>query len=148
MRFIDGIRSAFVAGYKGPSNDHFNGERFTTTTPLTGKSLMDGLKMALARQNQKPVAQVARIRDIRQTHRRRGARPFTLDVCESCVLADSNRRLKYFDGSHLVKKCRPTSWLGPRRVRAPGVRLEDLPRIDAVLISHNHYVDHLDNSLH
>jgi L-ascorbate metabolism protein UlaG (beta-lactamase superfamily) len=37
----------------------------------------------------------------------------------------------------------PFSFLGPRRVRAPGVRFEDLPRIDLVLISHNHY-DHMD----
>lgn len=32
---------------------------------------------------------------------------------------------------------------GPRRVAEPGVRLEDLPRIDLILVSHNHY-DHLD----
>jgi len=37
----------------------------------------------------------------------------------------------------------PFSFVGPRRVRAPGVRFEDLPRIDLVLVSHNHY-DHLD----
>jgi L-ascorbate metabolism protein UlaG (beta-lactamase superfamily) len=37
----------------------------------------------------------------------------------------------------------PTSWLGPARHHAPGVRFEDLPRIDAVLISHDHY-DHMD----
>jgi L-ascorbate metabolism protein UlaG (beta-lactamase superfamily) len=32
---------------------------------------------------------------------------------------------------------------GPRRVAAPGVRFEDLPKIDLVLVSHNHY-DHMD----
>jgi L-ascorbate metabolism protein UlaG (beta-lactamase superfamily) len=32
---------------------------------------------------------------------------------------------------------------GPRRVAAPGIRFGDLPKIDVVLLSHNHY-DHLD----
>ncbi len=32
---------------------------------------------------------------------------------------------------------------GPRRVAAPGIRFEDLPKIDLVLVSHNHY-DHMD----
>jgi L-ascorbate metabolism protein UlaG (beta-lactamase superfamily) len=35
------------------------------------------------------------------------------------------------------------TWLGPRRVRKPGVAFDDLPKIDLVLLSHNHY-DHLD----
>lgn len=33
--------------------------------------------------------------------------------------------------------------VGPRRVTDPGIRFEDLPKIDLVLVSHNHY-DHLD----
>jgi L-ascorbate metabolism protein UlaG (beta-lactamase superfamily) len=37
----------------------------------------------------------------------------------------------------------PVSWVGPRRVQAPGVAFENLPRIDVVLLSHDHY-DHLD----
>ena len=37
----------------------------------------------------------------------------------------------------------PVSFAGPRRHRAPGIRFQDLPAIDVLLISHNHY-DHLD----
>jgi L-ascorbate metabolism protein UlaG (beta-lactamase superfamily) len=41
------------------------------------------------------------------------------------------------------ERCSPVSWAGPRRRRRPGIRWEDLPEIDVVLLSHNHY-DHLD----
>ena len=41
------------------------------------------------------------------------------------------------------ERASPLAWIGPRRRRKPGVSWEDLPCIDAVLISHNHY-DHLD----
>jgi L-ascorbate metabolism protein UlaG (beta-lactamase superfamily) len=37
----------------------------------------------------------------------------------------------------------PLNLLGPRRVRPPAVRFEDLPPISVVLLSHNHY-DHCD----
>jgi L-ascorbate metabolism protein UlaG (beta-lactamase superfamily) len=37
----------------------------------------------------------------------------------------------------------PLSWMGPRRLSPPGIPFEDLPPIDVVLISHDHY-DHLD----
>jgi len=41
------------------------------------------------------------------------------------------------------KRCSPVSFAGPKRVHAPGIRFEDLPHIDVVLITHNHY-DHMD----
>jgi L-ascorbate metabolism protein UlaG (beta-lactamase superfamily) len=37
----------------------------------------------------------------------------------------------------------PLSWLGPRRVAAPGVDFDEVPRVDLVLLSHDHF-DHCD----
>ncbi|WP_138430862.1 MBL fold metallo-hydrolase [Fodinibius saliphilus] len=39
----------------------------------------------------------------------------------------------------------PYQWIGPKRMRPPGIAFEDLPDIDVVLLTHNHY-DHLDLS--
>ncbi len=39
----------------------------------------------------------------------------------------------------------PFSFAGPKRITAPAVTIEELPRIDVVVISHNHY-DHLDTA--
>ncbi len=41
------------------------------------------------------------------------------------------------------ERASPFGWIGPKRVRAPGVAFDDLPRIDIVLLSHDHY-DHMD----
>ena len=37
------------------------------------------------------------------------------------------------------KRVSPFTWAGPKRHREPGLALENLPKIDCVLISHNHY---------
>ncbi|KAF8954818.1 hypothetical protein BGZ46_002811 [Entomortierella lignicola] len=41
------------------------------------------------------------------------------------------------------ERCSPSQWAGPKRITPPPCKLDDLPRIDIVIISHNHY-DHLD----
>ena len=41
------------------------------------------------------------------------------------------------------ERASPFSWVGPRRYNEPGVRIEDMPHIDIILLSHNHY-DHMD----
>jgi L-ascorbate metabolism protein UlaG (beta-lactamase superfamily) len=44
---------------------------------------------------------------------------------------------------HFSARASPLAFAGPQRHVPPAMRIEELPRIDAVLISHNHY-DHLD----
>ena len=46
---------------------------------------------------------------------------------------------------HFSERASPFQWIGPRRVVKPGLDLEELPPIDAVLISHDHY-DSLDTT--
>jgi len=43
------------------------------------------------------------------------------------------------------ERCFPVQWTGPQRQTPPGLRLNQLPHIDVVLLSHNHY-DHMDEA--
>ncbi|MEZ4458523.1 MAG: MBL fold metallo-hydrolase [bacterium] len=42
-----------------------------------------------------------------------------------------------------AERASPVSFAGPARHKPPGIAFENLPKIDAVVISHNHY-DHMD----
>lgn len=46
---------------------------------------------------------------------------------------------------HFSQRASPVQFAGARRYQPPGIALKDLPHIDAVLLSHNHY-DHLDSA--
>ncbi|MCB4824335.1 MBL fold metallo-hydrolase [Roseicella aerolata] len=62
-----------------------------------------------------------------------GHASFLLQIGGRCVLVDPV----------WSKRASPLPFAGPKRVRAPGQRLADLPGCDLLLVSHNHY-DHMD----
>jgi L-ascorbate metabolism protein UlaG (beta-lactamase superfamily) len=51
--------------------------------------------------------------------------------------------LNFLTDPHFSERASPVQFMGPKRWQPPGIAFADLPRIDVVLLSHNHY-DHLD----
>ena len=51
--------------------------------------------------------------------------------------------LNFLTDPNWGERASPISWAGPRRLSPPGLAFENLPPIDVVVISHDHY-DHLD----
>ena len=54
-----------------------------------------------------------------------------------------NQELNILTDPHLTLRASPFSFAGPQRYTQPGMSFDQLPKIDVVTISHNHY-DHLD----
>ncbi len=83
--------------------------------------------------------------------------PFRTDVSVYEAAPETGLRVTWFghssmlveiDGARVLidpvwdQRAAPVQWFGPKRFFPPAMRLEDMPRLDAVLISHDHY-DHL-----
>ena len=92
---------------------------------------------ALAARLAKPVSAGATRRD----GRRDGALRLTM-VGHATLLVQMHG-LNILTDPVWSERVSPLSFAGPKRVNAPGIAFADLPPIDLVLVSHNHY-DHLD----
>jgi L-ascorbate metabolism protein UlaG (beta-lactamase superfamily) len=150
--------------YQGPSSDHFDGERFFNPG-FQGRAhgspggfvnrVMQGGRAEWP--EQVPVKQGYPPAEATPCPPTKGA---VVENWRRCVDAvDPNLMAVTWIGHSTVliqagglniltdpiwsERASPFSFVGPKRVRAPGIRFEDLPKIDIVLISHNHY-DHMD----
>ncbi len=123
-----------------PRSDHFNGKTFFNPGPRSDRGLMDVLRWQLTSRAARwprwvkiiprtpPPAPAAGVTATWVNHA-----TFLLRTPQGALLTDPI----------FAERASPVSWAGPRRVHAPGVAFEALPRIDAVLLSHDHY-DHFD----
>jgi L-ascorbate metabolism protein UlaG (beta-lactamase superfamily) len=127
--------------YRGPVSDHFDGEHFHNADP-SWQSEGSFLKWQLNRdlgfwpewvESEPGEAPPARVGNGRMRVTWVNHATLLLQVENVNILTDPI----------WSERCSPLSFLGPRRHRAPGIRFRDLPPIDVVLVSHNHY-DHFD----
>lgn len=129
-------------GYQGPRSDHFDGEHFHNAEGPTPDGL---LRFVRWQRTRRPGAWVAPIDSEPgpPPPRRVEGSALRVTVVNHATVLIQTAGLNVLTDPIWSPRTSPVSWVGPARVRAPGVRFEDLPPIDAVLISHNHY-DHLD----
>ena len=132
--------------YEGPRSGHFDGERFFNPTPGPKAKAPGGPARFMNRfigsneralwPEQVPVAPTVPPRRVE------GTEMLVTWIGHATVLVQT-AGLNILTDPIWSERSSPFSFAGPKRVRAPGVRFEDLPRIDLVLVSHNHY-DHMD----
>jgi len=119
--------------------DHFDGHRYFNPNGANGPSLSMVPRMLLTPRARWPVSIPVQPRKPPSVPEQQvaltfiGHATFLIQAAGTNILTDP----VYAD------RASPSQSTGPRRVRAPGVRFEDLPPVSIVLLSHNHY-DHCD----
>jgi L-ascorbate metabolism protein UlaG (beta-lactamase superfamily) len=129
--------------YAGPPSDHFDGVRFFNPgQPGTDRSLADLWRWRMGGGRSPWPERVANARLAKPPARVSG---LTITMVGHATV------LVQLAGCNLLvdpvwsERASPLRWAGPKRVNEPGVAFADLPPIDAVLVTHNHY-DHLDTA--
>lgn len=131
--------------YRGPPSDHYDGERFFNPGER-GKTKQSFLAARMARLLSGPErAEWPERVPVRPAKppARIGPRDMVATWIGHATVLVQAGGVNILTDPIFSERASPFSWIGPKRARAPGIRLEDLPRIDLIVVSHNHY-DHMD----
>lgn len=127
--------------YTGPASDHFDGTRFFIGGGPTDKSRRDLWRLLRTKREPWPVRAPSPPAHPVRPRVEGGALRVTMIGHASLLI--QTRGLNLLADPVWSSRASPLSFAGPKRAAPPGIALGDLPPIDAVLITHNHY-DHLD----
>jgi L-ascorbate metabolism protein UlaG (beta-lactamase superfamily) len=125
--------------YAGPVTDHFDGTHFSSPLPAPSKGLRDVLRW---RFTSKPERWPDSVPTERAVPPARSQQTRVTVVGHATMLIQTGG-LNILTDPVWSDRASPVGFAGPRRVCPPGIAFADLPPIDTVLLSHNHY-DHLD----
>jgi L-ascorbate metabolism protein UlaG (beta-lactamase superfamily) len=128
--------------YSGPVSDHFDGARFFQAGGAIDRGVADLLRWRLGERRAPWPRNFPSPYADRPPARVDGGALRVVAIGHASFLIQT-RGLNLLVDPVYSRRASPTQWIGPARVNAPGVAFDDLPVIDAILVSHNHY-DHLD----
>lgn len=129
--------------YKGPVSDHFDGKQFINYGGIRAKGMKELFKW-LTSGEKRPKWQYIEGNMISQT-----VDGFDEQGTARIYYVNHSSFLIQVNGLNILtdpvwsEYASPFQWIGPKRMRPPGISLDALPQIDLILLSHNHY-DHLD----
>jgi L-ascorbate metabolism protein UlaG (beta-lactamase superfamily) len=133
------------AYYQGPPSDHFDGVRFFNPGGVAPKGAGAFLKWQLGEAPQPwPARFASPFPQDRPPPRHAGEGARIVHIGHASFLIQTRGQNLLVDPVW-SERAGPLSLIGPQRVNPPGIAFEQLPKIDAVLITHNHY-DHLDTA--
>jgi L-ascorbate metabolism protein UlaG (beta-lactamase superfamily) len=128
--------------YQGPVSDHFDGTRFFNPGKPMDKGFFEVLKWYSTRRPE-PWPEFAELPFTDKPPQRVAGDQLRVSFVGHVTLLIQTQGLNILTDPVWSDRASPFTWIGPKRVHPPGIRFEDLPPIDLVLVSHNHY-DHLD----
>jgi L-ascorbate metabolism protein UlaG (beta-lactamase superfamily) len=128
-------------GHKGPASDHFDGKRFFNRRAAPHGGFLDFLRWQRTRQPGK--WQVRNSPPAEKPPERVGRGQLRVTWINHATVLIQQDGLNILTDPNWSDLVSPVRFVGFGRKHSPGLRFEDLPPIDAVIISHNHY-DHLD----
>ncbi|WHZ35928.1 MBL fold metallo-hydrolase [Sagittula sp. MA-2] len=126
--------------YDGPVSDHFDGVRFYNPEGQVPKGFRDLMRWRFGPKPAEWPDEVALSGSTRPAER---VQDMTVTMVGHATLLIQTAGLNILTDPFWSGRASPMTFAGPKRVVAPGVAFADLPPIDVVLLSHNHY-DHLD----
>ena len=132
-------RSLAAPRHAGPHTDHFDGRKFFNRDPAVQRGGAF-LKWMLTRQRGRWRKWNDDAAGPKPPHRVADLRVTFINHSTTLIQIDN---VNILTDPIWSQRTSPVGFAGPRRHRPPGIRFEDLPPIDLVLVSHNHY-DHLD----
>lgn len=141
---LAGCARVAAPAYHGELSDHFDGKRFHNYVRFRDEQIEDAIRRAgreLLRQRGDWPDWEEVVTDV--PPRRVGAGVMRVTFVNHATVLLQMDSLNILTDPVWSDRVSPVGWYGPKRHRPPGIRFEDLPPIDVVLLSHNHY-DHMD----
>lgn len=141
--FVGKAQAAVNKYYTGPESDHFDGRLFFNPGGEPPNGFFDLLRWQFGGGKARWPKSVTSPFPTAKPADRVTGRQLRVTMVGHATLLIQVAGLNILTDPVWSERTSPLRFAGPKRVVAPGIAFDDLPPIDIVIVTHNHY-DHLD----